>query len=219
MNWMRGTGRLLEVLNAAAGGTFPAEDGSVEVMPPPAGPADAVVGFTAHHVVAAPVDAGEVQDLLDSDDLGAPMRPAFLFWRGSRLGAEPGSLDVVFAAVGQSAARHPGLRPVTDTSHPRVQRAMQYRTDVDVYADPDGRGILVVGAGLDGRTEVSLEVDRAHRGSRLGAALARASLGLVAEGEPVYAQVAAANASSLRAFLSAGFRPIGAEVLFLRRKR
>jgi RimJ/RimL family protein N-acetyltransferase len=31
----------------------------------------------------------------------------------------------------------------------------------------------------------------------------------------VFAQVAPGNAASLRAFLAAGFRPIGSEVLFL----
>jgi len=35
-------------------------------------------------------------------------------------------------------------------------------------------------------------------------------------GEPLFAQVAPGNAASLRAFLAAGFVPIGAEVLFPR---
>ena len=215
---MRDTGRrLLDILNAAAGGTFPSEDASVEVLPPPAGPADAVVGFTAHHVIAAPVGSEEVAPLLDPDDLGAPLSSPFLFWLGSRIGSDPGSLDVVLAAVGQSTARHPALRRLTDLEHPRVQRATQYRTGVAAYADPDGRGVVVIGSGLDGRIEVSIEVDPQHRGGRLGSALARAARGLVPEGRPVYAQVAAANASSLRSFLGAGYRPIGAEVLFLRR--
>jgi hypothetical protein len=44
--------------------------------------------------------------------------------------------------------------------------------------------------------------------------LAAAAPGLVADGEPLWAQVAPANTASLRAFLSAGYRPVGAEVLF-----
>jgi RimJ/RimL family protein N-acetyltransferase len=32
--------------------------------------------------------------------------------------------------------------------------------------------------------------------------------------EPLWAQVAPANVASLRAFLAAGYRPVGAEVLF-----
>jgi RimJ/RimL family protein N-acetyltransferase len=36
----------------------------------------------------------------------------------------------------------------------------------------------------------------------------------VANGEPLWAQVDPANTASLRAFLRAGYRPVGAEVLF-----
>ena len=39
---------------------------------------------------------------------------------------------------------------------------------------------------------------------------------LVPPGTPVWAQVAPANAASVRAFLAAGFRPVGAEVLLAR---
>jgi RimJ/RimL family protein N-acetyltransferase len=38
---------------------------------------------------------------------------------------------------------------------------------------------------------------------------------LIPKGDVVFAQVAPGNAASLRAFLAAGFRPIGSEVLFL----
>ena len=47
--------------------------------------------------------------------------------------------------------------------------------------------------------------------------LAAAARGLVPAGEHLFAQVAPGNVASLRAFLAAGYRPIGAEVLFLRR--
>jgi hypothetical protein len=46
-------GRLLRLLEDAAGGVPPAADGVVEVWPAPDGPVDAVLAFTAHHVVAA----------------------------------------------------------------------------------------------------------------------------------------------------------------------
>jgi hypothetical protein len=36
----------------------------------------------------------------------------------------------------------------------------------------------------------------------------------VLDGAPLWAQVAPANTASLRAFLAAGYRPVGAEVLF-----
>jgi 5,10-methenyltetrahydromethanopterin hydrogenase len=48
--------RLRRVLEDAARGMPPAPDGVVEVWPAPEGPVDAVLAFTAHHVVAAGVD-------------------------------------------------------------------------------------------------------------------------------------------------------------------
>jgi hypothetical protein len=47
------TERLRRLLHDAAGGVFPPADGVVEVWPAPAGAVDAVLAFTAHHVVAA----------------------------------------------------------------------------------------------------------------------------------------------------------------------
>ena len=73
-------------------------------------------------------------------------------------------------------------------------------------------GLLTVGRGVAGRLEVSLEVDPAARGRGLGTALARAARRLA--DEPLWTQVAPANTASLRAFLAAGYRPVGAEVLF-----
>jgi hypothetical protein len=45
---------------------------------------------------------------------------------------------------------------------------------------------------------------------------AQGPIRLAPRGEPLFAQVAPGNAASLRAFLAAGYRPVGAEVLFLR---
>jgi RimJ/RimL family protein N-acetyltransferase len=59
-----------------------------------------------------------------------------------------------------------------------------------------------------------MEVDPAARGRGLGTALAAAAPALVPDGAPLWAQVATANTASLRAFLAAGYRPVGAEVLF-----
>jgi GNAT superfamily N-acetyltransferase len=43
--------RLLALLQDAARGAPPPADGAVEVWPAPPGPVDAVLAFTAHHVV------------------------------------------------------------------------------------------------------------------------------------------------------------------------
>ena len=51
------------------------------------------------------------------------------------------------------------------------------------------------------------------RGTGYGRALATAARHLVPDGRPVWAQVAPGNASSLRAFLAAGYVPVGSEVI------
>ena len=75
--------------------------------------------------------------------------------------------------------------------------------------------VVVVGHGLAGRTEVAIEVDPAARGAGLGVRTLVDSRRLAGEDEVVFAQVAPGNAASLRAFLRAGFEPIGCEVLFV----
>jgi L-amino acid N-acyltransferase YncA len=77
--------------------------------------------------------------------------------------------------------------------------------------------VVIVGRGLAGRLEVSIEIQPEHRGKRLGRAMANAARALVPPDEPLFAQVSPGNVASLRAFMAAGFRPICAEVLFLRR--
>ncbi|HWC41666.1 MAG TPA: GNAT family N-acetyltransferase [Actinomycetota bacterium] len=210
-------GRLLRLLEDAAGGVPPAADGMVEVWPAPDGPVDAVLAFTAHHVVAAGVDPDLVAARLPDGDLGAPMSPGFLGWLGERLGSHPGSLDVVLAAPGLGGDPPLDLRPVEGPGrHPRAARARRYRRDLRVWTDPDGAGVLVLGRGLAGRRELSFEVDPARRNRGLGQLLVAAARHLTPAGEPLFAQVSPGNAASLRVVEAAGFRPIGAEVLFHR---
>jgi GNAT superfamily N-acetyltransferase len=140
--------RLLRLLGEAATGSPPPADGLVEVWPPPPGAVEAVLAFTAHHVVAA--------------------------------------------------------------------RALRYRDELAVWTDPDGLGVLVLGRGLAGRREVAFEVDPAARDRGLGRLLVAAARHLTPPGEPLFAQVRPGNAASLRVVGAAGFRPIGAEVLFHR---
>jgi GNAT superfamily N-acetyltransferase len=207
--------RLLRLLQDAATGSPPAADGVVEVWPAPAGPVEAVLAFTAHHVVAAGVDPDLVAARLPAGDLGAPMSPGFLGWLGERLGSPPGSLDVVLAAEGVGGDPPLELRPGAGR-HPRAARAQRYRRDLQVWTDPDGAGVLVLGRGLAGRREVAFEVDPGRRDRGLGRLLVAAARHLVPHGEVLFAQVAPGNAASLRVVGAAGFRPIGAEVLFHR---
>jgi GNAT superfamily N-acetyltransferase len=186
----------------------------VTVLPRAAGgAAAAVLGFTAHHVVAADVDPGWVGSVLPPGSLSAPLAARFLTALADRVGAEPGAPDALLVAgVGGPAggAAPVPLRPVR-SEHPRVARARHYRVDVRAYAVEGG--LLVVGRGLAGRWEVAVEVDPAYRGRGLGRRLAAAAPALVPAGEPLWAQVAPANVASVRAFLAAGYRVVGAEVL------
>lgn len=205
---------LRAILEEAARGRFPEPDGSVEVLPPAPGRSQAVCGFTAHHVIAADVSRDEVLERLDGSDLGAAINPGFISWLGEHLGAAPGSLDVVLAAPGVRGDGDDLLRPARGIEHDRLSRAERYRDDLAVYSDGDERAILILGRGLAGRLEVSLEIDASARGRGLGRSLLLAARGLVPRDEVVFAQVAPGNAGSLRAFLAAGFAPIGSEVLF-----
>ena len=179
------------------------------VRPAPFGARAVVVGGTAWNVVAADVDPAWVSAEVAHDPIAAPLNARFLSALADRVGHEPGTLDNVLVA--RPGASDLQLVPA-ELDHPRVERALLHRSDVRVWATPDGAGLLTLGRGVAGRWEVSLEVDPACRGRGLGAALARAARSLV--NGPLWAQVAPANVASLRAFLAAGYRPVGAEVLF-----
>lgn len=204
---------LAALLDAAAHGRFPRTDGTLAVLPAPPGASMAVVGFTAHHVVAADVAPEWVKAQLPGDDLSAPMSPRFLVALGERIGREPGSLDVVLTARG--LAGDPELVEVSGAEHPRVVRAHRYRSGVRVFEAAGGAAVVVMGYGLALRREVAVEVDPEERTRGLGAAALLQARRLVPEDDVLYAQVAPGNAASLRSFLRAGFEPIGCEVLFL----
>ncbi len=216
------------MLARVAAGSPPPADGSVTVVPRAAGGAvAAVLGYTAHHVVAADVDPGWVRSVLPAGSLSAPMSARFLAALADRVGAEPGAYDVVLVAprasraagvpapaaaevTGAPAAAAPlELRPVAGEDHARLRRAERYRSDVRAYGVEGG--LLVVGRGLAGRWEVSLEVDPAYRGRGLGRRLIAAAAAVVPPGAPLWAQVSPANVASLRAFLAAGYAPVGAD--------
>ena len=201
-----------------AAGDVPAADASVTTLPAPLGARAVVVGGTAWHVVGADVDPSWVAAAVAHDPIAAPLGARFLAALADRVGAEPGVLDAVLVAPPADVA--PGAAvPLQETAlsgapHQRVERALLHRSEVRVWRTPDGAGLLTVGRGIAGRWEVSLEVEPAARGRGLGTALARAARRHGPDGAPLWAQVAPANTASLRAFLAAGYRPVGAEVLF-----
>jgi len=185
--------------------------GEVLTLPAPLGARAVVVGGTAWHVVAADVDPAWVAAEVAHDPVAAPLGARFLAALADRVGAEPGVLDAVLVAPPSTGGPGIELRPA-ELDHPRVRRALLHRTDVRIWATADGAGLLVLGRGVAGRCEVSVEVDPAARGRGLGTALVAAAPALA--DEPVWSQVAPANTASLRAFLGAGYRPVAAEVLF-----
>ena len=202
---------MIELLHAAARGSFPPEDGLTEVVGAVPGAPAAVLSFTAHHVVAADVPADEVLARVDPQDLKGPLAPGVLTWLAERTGLVAGSLDIVLAWVAGTAGGAP-VREVEPGDHPRVVRARRWRSDLRVF-EGDG-GMVLLGRGLAGRLELSVEVAPERRDRGLARSLVAGALAVAAPAEPVFAQVAAANAASLRALQPAGFAAVGAEVLF-----
>ena len=205
---------LASLLAGVAAGSPPPANGGLTVVPRAAGGAvAAVLGFTAHHVVAADVDPGWVRSVLPPGSLSARMGPRFLAALADRVGAEPGGQDVLLLAPTATDRPIPGLEPVDGPAHARVRRAERYRVDLRAYAVQGA--LLVLGRGLAGRWEVAVEVEPAYRDRALGRRLIAAAAALVPPGEPLWAQVHPANVASLRAFVAAGYRPVGAEVLVI----
>jgi hypothetical protein len=207
---------LRTLLDAAARGEYPPADGKVDVVPPPDGLADVIVGFTGHFVLAAPIEPAEVAARLPEVDLSVPMSAAFLTWIAERLGSRPTTFDALLCATGDGGGLPPWLREVDGLDHPRVTRAARYRSNTRTYATDDGGGVLIVGRGICGRWEIGYEVAPDARDKGLGRRIVAAARGLVPAGEPVWAQVAPGNAASLRSTIAGGYVPVAAEVLFPR---
>ncbi|MGW0413503.1 N-acetyltransferase family protein [Streptomyces collinus] len=208
---------LRDVLDAAARGVFPPADGRTTVVPQHC-PRDAgVLAFTAHSVVFTDEDPGWVRGALaavDCDPLAAPLNPLFLASLMARTGRGAETVDALLVGAPLPGRPPLALREIEDAGHPRVRYAGRRRDAVRVWT-ADG-GVLVMGRGVGGRLEVSVEVDDGARHRGLGRALVTAARQLAAE--PVWAQVSPGNARSMRAFQAAGYRAVGAEALLLGRE-
>jgi GNAT superfamily N-acetyltransferase len=234
------TGALGALLEDVAAGRFPPPDGGVTILPQPS-PRDAgVIAFTAHSVIFTDAEPGWVRAQLPPDDLSAPLLPEFLQAICARTGRRVNNVDVLCMATPlPGPPSRPALsvppgplpaEPATWMFHPcrqddmdvapmslgpggkaRLERALKYRDDVRAWAVTGG--ILILGQGVAGRWEVSVEVEPEYRGHGLGRDLAAAARHLVPGGGPLWAQIAPGNAASVRAFLAAGYQPVGAEAL------
>ncbi len=178
-----------------------------------------MVAFTGHAYALADVEIGELV-ARGADGYGGAHAPDVVAWLASRAGAQAtiGSLDVVLVAVGRGSGAPAGIELRDDLAeHSRVRRAAAHRRGIEVWGD--STGLVVLGRGLVGRRELSVELFAASDAptgplpAGHGRRLIEAALALIPAGEWCWAQVAAGNARSLRAFLAAGFVPVCSEVL------
>ncbi|MFF0596413.1 GNAT family N-acetyltransferase [Streptomyces antibioticus] len=206
---------LRDILDAAAHGDFPPPDGRTTVVPQMSDRDAGVLAFTAHSVVFTDEDPEWVAATLrgaDCDPLSATMNPRFLSALMDRTGRTAETIDAMLVAAPLPGPPPVALREIADRGHPRVRYARRRRDRVRVWA-ADG-GVLVMGRGIGGRPEVSVEVDEAVRRRGRGRLLVTAARHLA--DEPVWAQIAPGNARSVRAFQAAGYVPVGAEILLTR---
>ncbi len=210
---------LRTLLHDAARGTFPPGDFATTHLPSPSSPADAVLAFFGHHVIASDVADSFVQEWVSADPF-ALSDVRFLAALADRLDTTPGIYDAVFAALGEGMSpEEVGVVETDDRSHPRVVRALMYRdpASVRVFTDLSGRGMLVTGRGLAGRLEAAFEVDVDARGRGIGRTLVTAARRLASRDEPVFLQVSPGTVWSMRAVVSDSvWKPVGSEILFLR---
>jgi hypothetical protein len=201
---------LAAILGDAAAGQFPASDGRVTILPQPSARDAGVIAFTGHSVIFADADPAWIASQLPADDpFAAPLRPEFLVALARHTGRIAHHCDILTCASALPGAPPIELIPDADPAHPRISRALRYRDEVRTWEVPGG--VVMVGRGIAGRWEVAVEVDEQARGSGLGRTLAAAARHLVPGAAPLWAQIAPGNAASVRAFLAAGFRPVGAE--------
>jgi hypothetical protein len=193
----------------AAEGRFPPVDGLVEVVPRfTEAPHECVIEFTGHAVVMTDLTAGHVAGF-GADGFGGAVHPDVLRALAGANG-HIGCHDSLLALRGTGG----GTLPVrTDLDgHDRVRHAHTLRRDITVFGDD--RGLVCLGRGIADRLEISVEVppDTRNRGS--ARTLLAEAIAMVPKGEWCFAEVSPGNAASLRAFLAAGWVPIGAEVIF-----
>jgi hypothetical protein len=182
------------------------------VLPPPPGAAMAVVAFTAHYMVASSEPEDWIRAQLPADDLRAPMSPRFLSALGAKLGRHDHGIDLVLAA--RTLQGRTTLRETTSEGHSRATPATAHRNQVRVFADPTGAATIVLGRGLANRTEVAIEIDPNRRNQGIARQALTEARRIVGAGRLLFAQTPPGNAASIRTLLTAGFQPIGSEVLF-----
>lgn len=212
--------RLITLLTAAARHIPAGSAGGVEVVGRPPGVCSAVVALAGHAVIAADVSEGWVRRYLpagsaDEHEYHPALSSHFLAALSEQLGVPPAGLSVLLAAAGPLAAPAGQLTPVTDDP----LDWSEFRVDVHSYRyrGCTGSGSISVGRGPAGRWDARIDLDRSHQRSSevvRGRELLRAARALIPAGAPLFVSVPVHAGRSLRTAMSAGFEPLGAEVLF-----
>jgi hypothetical protein len=199
-----------ELLSDVAAGRFPPADGTIEVLPTPSPlGVEAVIELTGYAMILTSRDP---EDVLAQpiDAFGGVIAPSFLQWLAGPQGWI-GTHDALIVASGLGGGSLPIRRDAED--HQRVRLARARRTNVSVHGDD--RGLVTIGEGIHGHVEIGVELETGvEPGNGVGRWLITEARRLAPAGTPVFAAVSPGNAASLRAFLAAGFVPVGAEILF-----
>lgn len=214
---------LAVMLDDAAAGFFPQADGRVDVFAAPSGPCDVVIAFSGHAVIAGDVDPAWVRQHVQhgwygEHDHHPAIGPHFIAALSERLGSPPAGISMLLAAapIAPECAGelHPGRHEASSWS--------DYRTDVRDfdYRGYSGSGSISIGRGPAGRWDVWIghsSIPGPRSATLRGRELLATAKTLVPAGSPLYASVPIHSARSIRMSLAAGFRPLGAEVLFCTR--
>jgi hypothetical protein len=208
---------LPRALEAAARGEFPTPDHKIRLVPPVAGARGALIAFTGHHVIASPLDPDAIGAAIRDRGVQLPTDPRFLAWLADALGGSSSedTIDVVLARKGIERTAHPPMVPFDDAmlADRRIAFAAETRTELRIYRPADESAVVVLGHGLAGRLEMSIELAAGRRGSGQGEELAAIALAQAGPDSTVFAQVSPGNAAALRAATRGGFQPVCAEYL------
>jgi len=207
---------LAGIIRAADTGRFPPADGGWSRVPPwrPGHGGEGIVCFTGHAVIAVDADISHQRITeLGADGFGGAAHPRLLCGLTGP-GGWIGTQDALLAGhgTGGTGGGEAALVPRPDLrSHPRAQYAASVRDEPRLYGyqDPGRSAIAILSTGLAGLTELSFELEPAHRGGGQATGLIRAALATLPAGELVVAAATPGNAASLRALLAAGFTPLG----------
>jgi hypothetical protein len=213
---------LATALYEAAHGRFPKPDRRAVAAGPVAGPCDSVAFFADHVVVAADVSDSWVSEHFDgqmhrAEDPSSGFA-AFLGALAERLGNPPISANLLTASPYRMEYLHGTLEPGGEADPGWAA----YHTEVQCrhYRGAGTSGVIAIGRGPGHRWDVHLRIEEsAGGGSGAAQELLTAAKTIVPNRGLLFGSAPLHDPRLLRIGLSAGFRPVCTEVLFLTRPR